>query len=536
MSTQEESDISTPPPSFEQGGGDDLIMQTEEDTEVQLDERSMNIFSGIVKELKNGAELTRMSLPYFILEPQSMTERLTDFLNHSNLLIDALKHQDPVERFYHLSRWYISGFHSQNHGVKKPYNPVLGETFKCFWTHDDGSRTWYLAEQVSHHPPITAFHIENKQHGIRIKMHLEVVMKWKGNSIMIKPVGQGMFYLRKPVNKPWGELITEDDFLTDFEVERYDFSFPAFYCRGIIIGKMKLELCGEIILTCPKNGITAKFDFKPKGFFGSKYNQFDGTIVELTGDEKVDSKFKGKQLFQMRGDWMSVSEYRDCREPPTHNNGEWAEFLNIPSLPKTPRYIQQVSDQLEYESRVVWSTMSTALITQDDDTAAAEKNRIENKQRGEYKERNERKEGWRQRYFHDANGKWMLNWLGAHEEEKYEEEKQKMSLEERLKLREEATRGGRQDASVIGIELTAFNIPDATTLTGPPPMGEHTKKGKDIDVRVTTFPDLPLTVGHPWPMFAGKKKEAKGTPLVPEPAAPAEEQPAPAPEQEDKTG
>ncbi|KAK2962758.1 putative Oxysterol-binding protein 4 [Blattamonas nauphoetae] len=528
-SSNEEHAPTAPSPSFEQGNDEELIMQTEEDQEVQLDERSMNIFSGIIKELKNGAELSRMSLPYFVLEPQSMTERLTDFLNHADLLIGALKHQDPLDRFFHLAKWYISGFHSQNHGVKKPYNPILGETFKCFWNHSDGSRTWYLAEQVSHHPPITAFHIENKQHGIRIKMHLEVVMKWKGNSIMIKPVGQGLFYLRKPVNKPWGELITEDDYLTDFEVERYEFSFPAFYCRGLIIGSMALELCGEIVLTCPKNGITAVFDFKPKGMFKGKYNQFEGAIAQLTGDPKKDKQARAKPYFQMRGDWMTVSEFKDCRDTPTYNNGEWTQFLDIQSLPKTPRYIQQVSNQQEYESRVVWSTMSKALITHDDDTAAAEKNRIENKQRGEYKERNDRKEGWRQRYFHDADGKWMMNWLGAHNEEEYEEEKQKLSIEERLKRREEAKKTGRQDASLIGVELTAFNVPDATTLAAPPPMGEHTKKGKDIDVRVTTFPDLPDTLAHPWPMFSGKSATTKQAP-VPPPST--EEQPAPAPKEE----
>ena len=34
-------------------------------------------------------------------------------------------------------------------GLKKPYNPIIGETFRCLWTHHKtDSRTFYIAEQV----------------------------------------------------------------------------------------------------------------------------------------------------------------------------------------------------------------------------------------------------------------------------------------------------------------------------------------------------------------------------------------------------
>lgn len=38
-------------------------------------------------------------------------------------------------------------FHKQ--GLKKPYNPIIGETFRCYWRHPKtDSRTFYIAEQV----------------------------------------------------------------------------------------------------------------------------------------------------------------------------------------------------------------------------------------------------------------------------------------------------------------------------------------------------------------------------------------------------
>lgn len=47
------------------------------------------------------------------------------------------------------------------YGVK-PYNPILGEQFYCYWKHRD-SKTEFHAEQVSHHPPISAAHLLNKK-------------------------------------------------------------------------------------------------------------------------------------------------------------------------------------------------------------------------------------------------------------------------------------------------------------------------------------------------------------------------------------
>jgi len=35
-------------------------------------------------------------------------------------------------------------------GLKKPYNPILGEVFRCYWRHEKtDSRTFYISEQVA---------------------------------------------------------------------------------------------------------------------------------------------------------------------------------------------------------------------------------------------------------------------------------------------------------------------------------------------------------------------------------------------------
>ena len=85
----------------------------------------------------------------------------------------------PRDRMVQVVRWYLCSFHAgRKSGVaKKPYNPILGEVFRCHWdlTNEkeddnslksgaklvrDGPIPWctenqlsFVAEQVSHHPP-----------------------------------------------------------------------------------------------------------------------------------------------------------------------------------------------------------------------------------------------------------------------------------------------------------------------------------------------------------------------------------------------
>lgn len=70
---------------------------------------------------------------------------------------------------------------------KKPLNPVLGEQFFGSWPAPaDGSRgeTTLVVEQVSHHPPITAYYMENKQAGVSLNGHSGQKTSFSGGSII----------------------------------------------------------------------------------------------------------------------------------------------------------------------------------------------------------------------------------------------------------------------------------------------------------------------------------------------------------------
>ena len=60
----------------------------------------------------------------------------------------AATESEPFMRMKAVVQWYLSGFYKKPKGLKKPYNPIIGETFRCYWDHKNGSKTFYLAEQV----------------------------------------------------------------------------------------------------------------------------------------------------------------------------------------------------------------------------------------------------------------------------------------------------------------------------------------------------------------------------------------------------
>ena len=99
-------------------------------------------------------------------------------------------------------RWYLSSFHAGRKSTiaKKPYNPILGETFRCHWHVDesqppgqpvtDGPLPWcgenelcFIAEQVSHHPPISAFYAEHPSKKISVNAHIYTKSSFLGMSV-----------------------------------------------------------------------------------------------------------------------------------------------------------------------------------------------------------------------------------------------------------------------------------------------------------------------------------------------------------------
>jgi len=128
----------------------------------------------------------------------------------------------------------------------KPYNPILGEIFECHWNHDcDDSRTEYFAEQVSHHPPITAFHIKNEKRQICCYgwVKPKIVLGFNNVSSQLEGHYKAILYNHK---------------------EEYNVQLPPVIARGLLFGKQVLEIFGKMVMNCTQSEYSAKIKFVRK--------------------------------------------------------------------------------------------------------------------------------------------------------------------------------------------------------------------------------------------------------------------------------
>uniref|UniRef100_A0A673GY52 Oxysterol-binding protein n=1 Tax=Sinocyclocheilus rhinocerous TaxID=307959 RepID=A0A673GY52_9TELE len=137
--------------------------------------------------LKNniGKDLSKVAMPVQLNEPLNTLQRLCEELEYSELLDKAAHTQDPFERMVYIATFAVSSYASSYYRAGgKPFNPVLGETYEC----DRPDKGFgFVAEQVSHHPPITACHAESKN--FIFWQDVRWRNKFWGKSMEIVPVG-----------------------------------------------------------------------------------------------------------------------------------------------------------------------------------------------------------------------------------------------------------------------------------------------------------------------------------------------------------
>ncbi|KAG8514752.1 Oxysterol-binding protein-related protein 3, partial [Galemys pyrenaicus] len=106
-----------------------------------------------------GKDLSKVAMPVELNEPLNTLQRLCEELEYSELLDKASQIPDALERMVYVAAFAVSAYASSYFRAgSKPFNPVLGETYECI-REDKGFR--YFAEQVSHHPPISACHADS---------------------------------------------------------------------------------------------------------------------------------------------------------------------------------------------------------------------------------------------------------------------------------------------------------------------------------------------------------------------------------------
>ncbi|XP_028917229.1 oxysterol-binding protein-related protein 5 [Ornithorhynchus anatinus] len=343
-----------------------------------VSEENKGLMWPLLKQLRPGMDLSRVVLPTFVLEPRSFLNKLSDYYYHADLLSRAAQEEDPYCRLKHVLRWYLSGFYKKPKGIKKPYNPILGETFRCRWYHPQtNSHTFYVAEQVSHHPPVSAFHVSNRKDGFCVSGSVLAKSRFYGNSLSALLDGQAtLTFLRQE--------------------EEYVITMPYAHCKGILYGTMTMELGGKVTVSCAKNNYQAELEFKLKPFFGgiSSLNQISGKIK--SGDEV---------LANLYGHWDGEVLIQDQKQGST--DVFWNPTREV-RRQRLKRHTVLLEEQAELESERLWRHVSGAIHRGDQLTATQEKLVLEEGQRARARARREAAiagagEDWSPKLFwHDA--------------------------------------------------------------------------------------------------------------------------------------
>uniref|UniRef100_A0A8C2XQQ7 Oxysterol-binding protein n=1 Tax=Cyclopterus lumpus TaxID=8103 RepID=A0A8C2XQQ7_CYCLU len=385
----------------------------EEDLGVLDDQRSIMLH--LLSQLKLGMDLTRVVLPTFILEKHSLLEMYANFMAHPDMFLSITSGCTPEERIVRFVEYYLTAFHEGRKGAvaKKPYNPILGENFHCSWyvprdrvrplrttnctapnsaptatsaipgspqrgtdggsrRNSDCYRVRFVAEQVSHHPPVSGFYCECKEKRMCVNTHVWTKSKFLGMSVGVSMVGEGVLYL------------LEHD-------EEYVFTLPCAYARSILTVPW-VELGGKVTVNCAKSGYSATVTFHTKPFYGGK-------VHRVTAEVKHNQT--GNIVCKAQGEWNGVLEF-------TYSNGE-SKVIDTSKQPIIKKKIQPLEKQGQFESRRLWQHVTASLKAGNMDAATEHKHRLEERQRREGKQRAATKTPWKPKYFIKEGEGWVYH-------------------------------------------------------------------------------------------------------------------------------
>ncbi|TDL26967.1 Oxysterol-binding protein [Rickenella mellea] len=315
-------------------------------------------------------DLSSLTAPPFILSPVSLTEFPAYWCERPALFAAIPEGKTNEERALAVLKWFISTlkgqYTSRNETMgmeKKPLNPVLGELFYGYWPDKDGrGRTDLVVEQVSHHPPITAYYIANETKKVALQGHNAQKTSFSGASIIVKQIGHATLTITLP----------------DGKKEQYLMTLPRLVIAGLLMGSPYIEL-SETSYIASSTGWLSTIEYSGRGYFSGKAHTFKATVTAPSG----------QTIHTIDGQWDTTSKFRKTG----------AEFTNVLS-PKEEVTVAPIEAQQDaFESRKLWEKVAQGIRGGDFEMASREKSKIENEQRQRRKDEVAKGEKWALKHF-----------------------------------------------------------------------------------------------------------------------------------------
>ena len=301
-----------------------------------------------------GKDLSRFGVPVFFNEPLSSLQKFCEPFQYAYLLNTAAKESNPYIRLVKSACFCIGQFVQNNGRQTKFFNPLLYETYEYV---DNEQNFRYMAEQVSHHPAISAYYAEGD--GWNIYANTNAIIKFSITG-------------RLDVDALGKTYVTYSNF-DDINA----FTKPKAVVRNLIFGTIDIDVEGKFEVT---NEMGDKCEVEMVPSTSGQKGIVKGEIKDINGDLK----------YTLEGNWQD-SLYII--------NKETGEKINIwkaiPSLGKEdyyfPPYVFDLNNLTEEMKKVLPPTDSRfrpdqrLMEYQDIDKAGDEKHRLEEAQRARAK-------------------------------------------------------------------------------------------------------------------------------------------------------
>jgi hypothetical protein len=326
-----------------------------------------------------GKELSKIAVPVYFNEPISFLQRFCEDMTYNEVLLSACELDDPLLRLAYVSCFGVTSYASSHQRNMKPFNPLLGETYELI---KDGFRI--LAEQVSHHPPISAMFCEHKKY--TFSGSVDIKTSFKGTHLNIIPRGKYIV-----------ELLDKGD--------RYVWEKPHTNVHNIIFGKMYVDHFGKVEVVNENTGDRCVLNYHRKGWFEKINRDVTGTVTDKDGNARYEIFGQWNQSMYVR-DILTKKETMVWQQIPYPESYDYNYFFtdfainsNLP--PENYPGLTRTDSRYRPDQR--------ALENGDLKLAVSEKNRLEEKQRVARRVREEQGEEYMPKWFREENGLWVYN-------------------------------------------------------------------------------------------------------------------------------
>ena len=274
-------------------------------------------------------------------------------------------------------------------------------------------RASYLTEQISHHPPVSAFYAACPARHVSMCGIDQISAKVSGTTVRVAPgsYNKGVF------------MTVEDRVGADGEPERYHMTHPAAHVNGILRGSFYITIGESTYVTCTggpgwvvpggrdkgkRVGLRAIIDYREESWIGKANFALDAVVhtYDLDDLDEVQSWTKVKHVPKERavatltGSWRHIVKYKlnqaffpaSSRSTLSLPVDEWIPLVDLSTLYPIPKLVRDLEKQEEKESRRMWQNVTERLIRKEYSEANKFKQAIEQRQREEEAGRKQRGE------------------------------------------------------------------------------------------------------------------------------------------------